>query len=58
MGKNVQKDFQKMHDTLYEDSRLSSLDDRSAKREKATDKEGKVLSVCFEKSASQKALRK
>ena len=47
------KELQKMHDTLYEDSRLSSMDDRSAKRkDKNQNGEGKVLSVCFEKSAS------
>lgn len=40
-----------MHDTLYEDSRLSSID---AQEERSAARNGvsKVLSVCFEKSAS------
>ena len=49
-GHMTQKDLQKLHDTLYEDSRLSSIDTHEERSQKRA--QSKVLSVCFEKSAS------
>lgn len=54
LGQQTQKELQKLHDTLYEDSRLSSLDPN----EERSNKRDLKASVCFEKSASQKNLRK
>jgi hypothetical protein len=45
-----------MHDTLYEDSKLCTIDAQEISAKRKADKN--VLSVCFEKSASQKAFRK
>lgn len=54
LGQQTQKELQKLHDTLYEDSRLSSIDPN----EERSNKRDLKASVCFEKSASQKNLRK
>ncbi len=47
-----------MHDTLYEDSRLSSIDTQNQEERSQKRAVSKVLSVCFEKSASQKRFRR
>ena len=49
----LQKEQKVQHDTLYEDSKMSSIDahEISAKRNKTSNNKN-VLSVCFEKSAS------